>query len=317
MNQERDRRALETLFLTTGGRTTWVRRNGWMSEAPVGEWDGVTTNREGRVTRIYLPRNGIRGALPSEIFWLARIEMMVLCQNRIEGEIPREMEELSCLKELDLSYNEITGEIPRSIGGMRKLREVNLSSNRLEGKIPPEIGRADGMESLVLDSNTLTGKIPEEIGYLVELERLDLRSNALTGRIPETFEMLTNLKYLGLKGNKFTGKLSAVVASRLKHHDLGTMSVERDDDRVSLEAEYKKKPGDPQTKKSIIHFINARDVLDKKVVGDLQEAEVMGEQSVIGKEIDQWGRATGLLITIPKSRVIRLRRQAEEMQQQQ
>ena len=45
---ETDREALATLYNATNGEN-WLRSNNWLSDAPLGEWWGVTTNDDGRV----------------------------------------------------------------------------------------------------------------------------------------------------------------------------------------------------------------------------------------------------------------------------
>ena len=47
---ETDREALVALYNATEGED-WIFSNNWLSDAPLGEWKGVTTNADGRVTR--------------------------------------------------------------------------------------------------------------------------------------------------------------------------------------------------------------------------------------------------------------------------
>ena len=42
----------------------WTNSSGWLSQAPVGEWFGVETDEEGRVTALDLPYNGLTGHNP-------------------------------------------------------------------------------------------------------------------------------------------------------------------------------------------------------------------------------------------------------------
>ncbi|CAN0380427.1 unnamed protein product, partial [Discosporangium mesarthrocarpum] len=56
-----DRDALLALYRSTGG-ASWARNQGWVSNAPdLGEWYGVESNEEGRVVKLKLTRNNLRG----------------------------------------------------------------------------------------------------------------------------------------------------------------------------------------------------------------------------------------------------------------
>jgi len=48
------------LYGATNGEN-WRRQNGWMSEAPLGEWEGVTVDAAGRVTHLTLSDNNLTG----------------------------------------------------------------------------------------------------------------------------------------------------------------------------------------------------------------------------------------------------------------
>ena len=53
---ETDREALVALYNATGG-PDWSSNNNWLSDVPISEWEGVTTDDNGRVTRLGLPRS--------------------------------------------------------------------------------------------------------------------------------------------------------------------------------------------------------------------------------------------------------------------
>jgi hypothetical protein len=68
-----DRLALEALFKSCGG-AGWEAKGGWMTDAELGEWEGVTVDAEGRVIKLELHANNLAGPLPSEI-WRGRGRM--------------------------------------------------------------------------------------------------------------------------------------------------------------------------------------------------------------------------------------------------
>ena len=110
---ETDREALVALFNATGGENwtggeTWNRPIDpltWLTDAPLGEWDGVTTNGNGRVT------------------------VLDLYDSRLSGEIPAELGNLTNLKALFLHENELSGEIPVELGNLANLEVLVLFSN--------------------------------------------------------------------------------------------------------------------------------------------------------------------------------------------
>ena len=61
-----EREALVTLYEATGG-ADWVENTNWLSDAPLGEWHGVTTDDRGHVIRLNLFDNGLTGEIPPEL----------------------------------------------------------------------------------------------------------------------------------------------------------------------------------------------------------------------------------------------------------
>ena len=55
-----DKKALEALFKATG-ENTWYNNSGWMTSAPLGEWNGVKANGAGRVIELNLNWNNLTG----------------------------------------------------------------------------------------------------------------------------------------------------------------------------------------------------------------------------------------------------------------
>jgi Leucine-rich repeat (LRR) protein len=177
-----DRLALEAFFKSTGG-ADWTNKTGWMTDAELGDWHGVTANAEGRVTTLALHKNGLAGPLPSD------------------------MQQLSALEELDLSDNRLTGPIPAELGQLGDLESLNLDKNRLSGPMPPELGQLGALQVLLLGGNDLAGPIPAELGQLGALRLLLLQYNRLAGPIPAELDQMAALTELWLHGNpQLTGQ---------------------------------------------------------------------------------------------------------------
>ena len=115
VTNETDREALVALYDATDG-PNWSNDTNWLSDRPIGEWHGVTTDRSGRVTEIDLSENRLSGTIPSELGRLANLQVLDLRINRLRGEIPSELGDLANLTNLGLSFNRLSGEIPPELG---------------------------------------------------------------------------------------------------------------------------------------------------------------------------------------------------------
>ena len=73
---ETDREALVALYNSTDGEN-WYGSGNWLSDAPLGEWDRVTTNDDGRVISLGLVYNGLSGEIPAELGSLSNLKRAV------------------------------------------------------------------------------------------------------------------------------------------------------------------------------------------------------------------------------------------------
>ena len=196
-----DRQVLEALYHATGG-ANWKDRSNWLSNEPLSKWHGVETDESGRVTKLNLGENQLRGTIPTQLGGLANLQTLSLWGNRLNGTIPAELGGLANLHTLDLAGNQLSGIIPAELAGLANLRELNLSGNQLSGAIPPELGGLANLRSLSLWSNRLNGTIPPELARLARLEELNLSGNRLSGAIPPQLAGLANLHTLDLGFNQ-------------------------------------------------------------------------------------------------------------------
>ena len=80
-SSEADREALVALYNATDGEN-WNGSHNWLSDAPLGEWDGVTTDDDGRVTALALYSNGLIGEIPAELGSLSNLGSLDLAEPR-------------------------------------------------------------------------------------------------------------------------------------------------------------------------------------------------------------------------------------------
>ncbi len=207
------RAALIALYEATGGPGWGAQK--WLTNAPLGEWEGVTTvqrvNGEA-VVRLRIIHGGLlKGPLPPEIGDLTSLEALKLGGNELTGSIPLEIGNLVLLEQLTLYSNQLTGPIPLELANLESLRVLLLGDNQLTGPVPPELGTLTHLEQLGIGGNDLTGSIPPEIGDLARLENLSLGHSGLTGPIPPEIGNLSRLEHLSLRYNAFTGPLPAAL----------------------------------------------------------------------------------------------------------
>ena len=238
---ETDREALVALYNATDGEN-WDRSANWLSDAPLGEWEGVTTDDDGRVTRLQLDNNKLSWEIPAELGSLSNLEWLSLRGSfelsgeipaelgslsnlewlslrgsfELSGEIPAELGSLSNLTYLDLSHNfELSGEIPAELGSLPNLERLLLGGNELSGEIPAELGSLSNLSALSFYDNELSGEIPAELGSLSNLTSLNLSDNDLSGEFPPELGSLSNLIQLGFKGNDLSGCVPSSLEDQL------------------------------------------------------------------------------------------------------
>ena len=237
-NTPTDRDALVALYNATDGPNWRISRNlNWLSDKPLGEWRGVHTDGNGRVTGLNLHDNQLSGEIPGELGNLSNLEWLDLNGSQLSGEIPPELGSLSNLERLDLGNNQLlsgeipgelgslsnlerlylhgnqlSGEIPGELGSLTNVTELRLGNNQLSGEIPPKLGSLTNLESLLLHDNQLSGEIPGELGNLSNLKRLELQRNELSG-IPPELGSLSNLEHLNLQINQLNGEIPGELGS--------------------------------------------------------------------------------------------------------
>ena len=97
-------------FYEATGGANWSNSGNWLTDEPIYAWYGVTTDENGRVSRLALIDNGLNGPIP-------------------------DLSALTSLTSLNLSLNQLTGQIP-DLGPLSNLLYLDLGSNQLSGSIP-------------------------------------------------------------------------------------------------------------------------------------------------------------------------------------
>ncbi len=201
-----DRAALVTLYNATNG-PNWTNNTNWLSDTPLDQWHGVSTDGDGRVVTLDLYANQLSGAIPPELGNLANLAGLSLAGNQLSGAIPSELGNLANLLGLSLADNQLSGAIPPELGNLANLLGLSLADNQLSGSIPSELGNLANLLGLSLDNNQLSGPMPSELGNLANLLGLSLDNNQLSGSIPPELGNLANLQELHLRHNQLSGPI--------------------------------------------------------------------------------------------------------------
>ncbi len=223
-----DRDALMALYNATDG-PFWINSDGWGTTRDIGTWYGVTTNSDGRVTRLDLEDNALDGPIPTELGDLSELKYLNFNFNDLSGSIPEALGNLRNLEYLDLENNfYLSGPIPAALGNLRNLEYLNLSLiPDLSGSIPEALGSLYSLTQLYLSHTGLSGPIPEALGSLTKLRILNLSYNDFDGPIPAKLGRLSRLESLYLESNNFDGSIPAELGNlrslihlSLNHNDL-------------------------------------------------------------------------------------------------
>ena len=202
-----DRDVLEAFYNATDG-DNWTNSTNWLTEAPLGQWYGVTSNDDGRVTELTITSNNLDGTLPSSLGDLEYLEVLNLELNDgLSGSIPEELGNLSNLTFLKFSATGLSGSIPGSLGRLSNLRTLHLNNSALSGSIPSQLGNLTSVTDFHIGHNQLSGTIPQALGNLSTATYFHVGANMLTGTLPTSLVGLSSVQYFHVGMNKLSGTI--------------------------------------------------------------------------------------------------------------
>ena len=231
-----DRAALEALYDATGG-ANWTDSTNWKTDAPLGDWFGVTTDADGRGTVLSLGGNGLTGPIPASLGSLTNLRHLDLSWNDLGGSIPGELGRLASLEDLYLHVNGLTGPIPASLGSLANLRSLYVTWNDLSGLVPAALGRLENLEALDFSYNWgLSGRLPAGL----QLPRLELVDIFVTQACAPVVWRLPSIRFRGRPcdvdmGTEVTIDVAVVYTPAVRAALGGTAAVEAEIDLMVAE----------------------------------------------------------------------------------
>ncbi|CAA7049089.1 unnamed protein product [Microthlaspi erraticum] len=223
----------------------------WLNGSRCCEWDGVSCDVSGRVSKLVLSEKGLEGSISSSLCELSELRLLDLSRNQLKGELPAEVSNLKQLQVLDLSHNLLSGSVLAAVSGLKLVQSLNVSNNLFRDEIHQEIfsslseiqvldlsmnrflGNLDGLyscsglEQLSVSGNYLTGELSKNLSNLSALKSLLISENRFSGVIPDVFGNLTRLEHLDVSSNKFSGGFpsSLTQSKKLRVLDLRNNSL--------------------------------------------------------------------------------------------
>jgi len=184
--------SLMALFVGLSG-SGWRRKDNWgMGDPCFQGWYGVDCDCTGRVTRLNLADNSLRGSIPSALAQLTDLSEIYL-QTTLR----------SSPGYTNPYANEITGAMP-NLGNLQQLRVLDISLNSITS-LPTDISMNINLEILSATGNQLTS-IPSNIGALVNLKVLELGDNLITSPFPAAGVCsMSDIYVLSVGNNSFSG----------------------------------------------------------------------------------------------------------------
>lgn len=183
----------------------WTHKYNWNSTQNISDWYGVTTNADGFVTAISLPKNNLTGTLPESITKLKELTSLDLSGNSVEIDyMSKDFPKLESLIILEGNESYVN---MNYIMRQSTLKTLNLSVCSIGNEFPDYLAR--GLVTLGLSRCAIMGQVTSPIMNLSNIKTLDLSGNSITS-LPLAIGSLKTLKVFDLSNNKLTSLPAAI-----------------------------------------------------------------------------------------------------------
>ena len=128
-----DRAALIAFYNSMDG-PNWNNNTNWLSDKPIGDWHGITTDYRGRVIEMSLHYNGLNGQIPLQFGDLTALEILELNGNDADNPDLSALSDLPQLRFLYLFSNGISD--LSALSHLPRLTRLDLRQNRITDVSP-------------------------------------------------------------------------------------------------------------------------------------------------------------------------------------
>ena len=144
-----DAEALVAL-LTPASGSPWPYSN-WLSREPIGEWSGVSTDRNGNVVGLGLSGSRFWNDNLRALSSLSHLRTLVLGLDHYDDddrlmEIPPSVGSITSLRRLEFAVGDLAGSIPPEMGRLTNLRELDLGMDSIKRGDTSRVGQHDQPE---------------------------------------------------------------------------------------------------------------------------------------------------------------------------
>ncbi len=247
--------ALKMLYRLSTSAASWSAAIAWDTTASYKTWRGVTTDGNGRVTKLALGTIGTSAPGSSPVAITETMDFAPLTELtsltialRQGAVIPATLASLPKLGYLRVKYCATSGvaaaTVPASIYNIANLHYLELSSfstssstSFLSGAISADIHKLNKLDTLILTGNAINA-LPAEIGQLTNLLVFEMKNNWANISLPNEITSLTALKKLDCNQANINGAIPAQIGNltNLEYLDFGTNKFSSGGATVTLPA---------------------------------------------------------------------------------
>ncbi|CAL5361058.1 unnamed protein product [Camellia sinensis] len=182
----------------------------WTSDLDCCLWEGIACDGNNRVSRLWLPSQGLRGFISPSILNLTGLNQLNVSHNYLSGTLPDQFfSSLIHLEIIDLSYNRLSGPLPPTDSLPITIQKLDLSSNHFNGTVQSLFFQPGwNLTAFNVSNNSFAGPIPSSIcTNSASVQFLDFSFNEFSGQIPLGFGGCSKLEVLRADFNRLSGPI--------------------------------------------------------------------------------------------------------------
>eukprot|EP00752_Nemacystus_decipiens_P007102 g6364.t1 len=210
-----DRAALVALYNATDG-ANWTDRTKWKTDAPLGQWNGVEVNDQGRVVKLILFANNLKGDIPPELGALSELRQLSLVNNMLtggpgDGESlgewrTRLQSELAEQKRAEQSRAKERVELELGATGAAPVGHSSSRGGGSENLFRVQVASFADLDELTRENRETLEEVKSLVGQTAATDTLP-SDTELTCKLEELDSLIGMAKTLGVMATRYTADL--------------------------------------------------------------------------------------------------------------